>query len=71
MRFRAILLTEAGLARLALGIAALHVADDNFFQPEPGTSACWAPAKPATTRARTGPRETTTRFARDPRRAPV
>lgn len=31
--------TEAGLARLALGIAALHVADDNFIQPQPGTSA--------------------------------
>jgi uncharacterized protein len=31
--------TETGLARVALGIAALHVADDNFFQPEPGTSA--------------------------------
>jgi uncharacterized protein len=31
--------TETGLARVALGIAALHAADDNFFQPEPGTSA--------------------------------
>jgi dienelactone hydrolase len=31
--------TESGLARLALGIAALHVADDNFLQPQPGTSA--------------------------------
>ena len=31
--------TETGLARIALGIAALHAADDNFFQPEPGTSA--------------------------------
>ena len=39
MRFRGKLLTETWLARLALGIAALHVADDNFFQPEPGTSA--------------------------------
>ena len=26
-------------ARLALGIAALHVVDDNFLQPQPGTSA--------------------------------
>ena len=31
--------TEAGLARLALGVAALHVVDDNFLQPEPGVSA--------------------------------
>jgi uncharacterized protein len=31
--------TEAGLARVALGIGALHVVDDNFLQPEPGTSA--------------------------------
>ena len=31
--------TESGLARLALGIAALHVVDDNFLQPQPGTSA--------------------------------
>ena len=31
--------TETGLARIALGIAALHAADDNFFQPEAGTSA--------------------------------
>ena len=28
-----------GLARLALGVAALHVVDDNFLQPQPGTSA--------------------------------
>jgi uncharacterized protein len=35
----AALRTEAGLARLALGIAALHVMDDNFLQPNPGTSA--------------------------------
>ena len=26
------------LARLALGVVALHVVDDNFLQPEPGTS---------------------------------
>jgi hypothetical protein len=38
-RVAAALRTETGLARVALGIAALHVADDNFFQPEPGTSA--------------------------------
>jgi len=30
--------TERGLATLALGAVALHVADDNFLQPEPGTS---------------------------------
>jgi uncharacterized protein len=39
MRFRAMFLNEAGLARLALGVAAIHVADDNFLQPEPGISA--------------------------------
>ena len=38
-RIGAALLTETGLARLALGIAALHVVDDNFLQPQPGTSA--------------------------------
>jgi hypothetical protein len=31
--------SESGLARLALGIGALHVVDDNFLQPQPGTSA--------------------------------
>jgi hypothetical protein len=30
--------TERGVVTLALGAAALHVADDNFLQPEPGTS---------------------------------
>jgi uncharacterized protein len=35
----AALRTETGLARLALGIATLHVVDDNFLQPQPGTSA--------------------------------
>ena len=35
----AALLTEVGLARVALGIGALHVVDDNFLQPQPGTSA--------------------------------
>ena len=38
-RVAAALRTEAGLARLALGVAALHVVDDNFLQPQPGTSA--------------------------------
>jgi dienelactone hydrolase len=31
--------TEAGLARLAMGVVALHVVDDNWLQPNPGTSA--------------------------------
>jgi hypothetical protein len=31
--------TEPVVARLALGAIALHVVDDNFLQPEPGTSA--------------------------------
>lgn len=31
--------TETGLARIALGVGALHVVDDNFLQPQPGTSA--------------------------------
>jgi hypothetical protein len=30
---------EVALARLALGAVALHVVDDNFLQPQPGTSA--------------------------------
>lgn len=38
-RAAAALRTEAGLARLGLGVAALHVVDDNFVQPQPGTSA--------------------------------
>jgi fermentation-respiration switch protein FrsA (DUF1100 family) len=38
-RAAAALRTEAGLARLALGVAALHVVDDNFLQSQPGTSA--------------------------------
>ena len=38
-RLVAALRTETGLARLALGIAALHVVDDGFLQPERGTSA--------------------------------
>jgi dienelactone hydrolase len=31
--------TEAGLARIALGVVALHVIDDSWLQPNPGTSA--------------------------------
>jgi hypothetical protein len=30
---------EIALVRLGLGIVALHIVDDNFLQPEPGTSA--------------------------------
>ena len=35
---RACALTEVRIARAALGIVALHVLDDAFFQPQPGTS---------------------------------
>jgi uncharacterized protein len=38
-RVAAALRTEVGLARLAFGVGALHVVDDNFLQPQPGTSA--------------------------------
>jgi MYXO-CTERM domain-containing protein len=31
--------SEVALARLAIGVVALHVVDDNFVQPNPGTSA--------------------------------
>ena len=31
--------TETGLARVALGVVALHTVDDAFLQPNPGTSA--------------------------------
>ncbi len=31
--------SEVGLARLAIGVVALHVVDDRFLQPNPGTSA--------------------------------
>jgi dienelactone hydrolase len=31
--------TDTVVARVALGLVALHVADDNFLQPQPGTSA--------------------------------
>jgi uncharacterized protein len=33
------LVSESLLARVAIGLVALHVADDNFLQPNPGTSA--------------------------------
>jgi len=38
-RAGAALRTETGLARVALGVVALHVADDSWLQPNPGTSA--------------------------------
>jgi uncharacterized protein len=38
-RVAAALRTETGLARVAFGVGALHVVDDNFLQPQPGTSA--------------------------------
>jgi uncharacterized protein len=38
-RVAAALRTETGLARIALGLGALHVVDDSFLQPQPGTSA--------------------------------
>jgi hypothetical protein len=38
-RIAGALRTETGLVRLALGLVALHVIDDNYLQPEPGTSA--------------------------------
>jgi uncharacterized protein len=31
--------SEVALARLAIGVVAVHVVDDNFLQPNPGTSA--------------------------------
>jgi fermentation-respiration switch protein FrsA (DUF1100 family) len=31
--------TEVGLVRVAVAVVGLHVADDNFLQPQPGTSA--------------------------------
>ena len=33
------LLTETRVARASLALVALHVVDDNFLQPQPGTSA--------------------------------
>lgn len=38
-RLAAFLRTEHGLVTLALAVAGLHVADDNYLQPAPGTSA--------------------------------
>jgi hypothetical protein len=38
-RVAAALRSETGLARVALGVGALHVVDDNFLQPQPGMSA--------------------------------
>ena len=38
-RIAASVRSEVGLARIALGVVALHVVDDNFLQPNPGTSA--------------------------------
>ena len=38
-RLKAAVTTEVGLVRLATGVVALHVADDNFLQPNPGMSA--------------------------------
>jgi uncharacterized protein len=38
-RVAAAVLTETGLARLAFAVGAIHVVDDNFLQPQPGTSA--------------------------------
>ena len=38
-RVAAAFLTETGLARLAFAVGAVHVVDDNFLQPQPGTSA--------------------------------
>ncbi|HEX5780293.1 MAG TPA: hypothetical protein VFX80_00150, partial [Solirubrobacteraceae bacterium] len=37
-RLGALVLSETGRVRLALGLVALHVADDNYLRPEPGTS---------------------------------
>src|SRR5262249_52382793 len=38
-RLAAAVLNEVGLVRLAVAVIALHVVDDNFLQPNPGTSA--------------------------------
>ena len=51
--------SEVAVARLALGAVALHVVDDSFLQPNPGTSAtdqpavssrsgCWSPRSGST-----------------------
>ncbi len=38
-RVAAVVRSEVALARIAIGVVALHVVDDNFLQPNPGTSA--------------------------------
>ncbi len=38
-RIASALRSEVALARLGLGVVALHIADDTLFQPNPGTSA--------------------------------
>jgi uncharacterized protein len=38
-RLAAVAPSEVTVARIAIGVVALHVADDNFLQPNPGTSA--------------------------------
>jgi hypothetical protein len=38
-RLAAFVRTEAGVVSVAAGVVALHVADDSFLQPNPGTSA--------------------------------
>jgi dienelactone hydrolase len=38
-RVAAVVRSEVALARILIGVVALHVADDNFLQPNPGTSA--------------------------------
>jgi hypothetical protein len=40
-RLAAFARTERGIVTIALGLVALHIADDNFIQPEPGTSPPW------------------------------
>ena len=37
-RLLAAVRTESGLFLLGTGVVALHVLDDNFFQPNPGTT---------------------------------
>jgi hypothetical protein len=37
-RARSMLRTDAGLFRLGVALIALHVLDDNYLQPQPGTS---------------------------------
>jgi len=37
-RIAAAMGSEVAVARLAIGVVAVHVLDDNFLQPNPGTS---------------------------------